>query len=322
VNRVGEIGLAVPLTSLDVPDTYDVSPDTETVNGPLLSGILREMLHDVNDVNDALAWINRGTILREQIVQKDYEKAGYTHQTPWIRETQPGKLSVTEATNLLTFWSKTAEKIQMAEFSVPRVIAPLSRSALQDLIPILNYDGIDVRGIKVICTWITDGRVKTGEDVRALKQNPAITAAAHVMDLLSAADLDPVDTYLSLNTKKLASIGHLLSTSGMDTNALPAFIEDMKELNEQDVHNTCVQMHGRSGASMSATAKETERIINSDEDVQKPDESYIGLNVTVSLLPDGSYSMNVTEYQLRELWRKGLRPYWNGKLLTFNTNEA
>jgi hypothetical protein len=232
-------------TSLELTDEY-LAPGQ-------LGYVLRELIQKFWRINDTMSWVFQGITLLDQVRREDWKHGGFASKTQWVKQARPAG-SETETWNLLTFWNAIAPKIIDAGFEIPDIVNRLSRSAVAELIAIGGKSGVDSRFMKVLCTWIVEGRTTEVTALRELKNAPLLTHSSQIMDVLTQAGRDPVEDYLDLTeneenlTERLAPIVSVITTGGMATTSVSDFIDQMKELPLSDVQELCDNTELRSGA--------------------------------------------------------------------------
>lgn len=259
--------------------------------------------------------------LLAQVQHEDWKIGGYANENQWIIHAKPAG-SATETRNLLTFWRRVYPLIEAAGFEVPQIVNNLCRSSVAELIAICGKPGVDARMVKVICQWIVDGSLTDVMDFRSLKSSPALISASKVMDLLTDAGINPVESYLTLSegqefvADKLHPIAQMLTSVGMAKASLPTFIDQMHKLGPTRVAEYC-------GIAKTAdpSTRQREKEIDAAIATEEPGDTapHEIMDIQVAELPGGYYTTTMSRRQLQEIWSqvKGMRIFLHGQEVKF-----
>lgn len=327
--------------------TVELSPyglpfeiEEEYVSGPLLGACLRHIMHAYVNYDAALAWVFSGKNIKAQAEREDWKTLGYNSRSAWQDAVKPGGMSRSTSTDLINFWTFTFPRIVEAGYDglegrpgLDALVGRLERSAIREMVGLLNLPGIDKRAIEVVCSWVMSGQLVTVEQFRDLKNSPAMRFAVEFMDVIAAGGLDPVETYdsLAMPGTLVAKLGPMaqFATTGEVTGSLSCWVDNMRELAVDRVVDTCASPHGKAHGSESPRAVALERSIEAEvASMQGADrDSHTELQFQMSKeLPDGyrEYRVVLTPAGARALWSKAGAQFFDtaGNLQTFRTNTG
>jgi len=322
-----ELGLQIPATKLAELGDLGLPEDNEEefLSGPTLGLVLRRLIQGLYSIDDAKSWVGMGLTLLSQVDNQDWKTGGYTSMSAWLTGTRPGGMSKTRCLGLMTFWKSTAPRILAAGYALDDILSRLERGSIEEMASLLSHEGADARLAKVICSLVMSGRLQTVDEFRAVKKSTAFLNATTVMDIITAGNVDPVDTYVEMATvddditPRITQVAQFLLSVGIPHDDLPSFVSQAMEMPLDRIAVLLHSPHGKSIGAVSHDARILEEEIAADlGDVDTHTRAIIEVEET----SDGYYRVTrntvLSRALLRKLWStRGFDVIIDGKHMSF-----
>lgn len=226
--------------SVEIPVFRDGLKVFETASGPRLGYFLRKALFDQDRRADLVSWALEAENYYTMKVSGDHEQTDYSTFEKYA-EAQLGRgHALTQIVNMVRWFEVVRPRLARIEIDDEplnhmELINRLSKSSIEELVPVLANPRIDDRGIEVVVHLVLNGSLRTVRDCRELKEHPAFEDVNSLMDRFQEAGLEPVPTWLQLGLKKLAHLAVAIKTIQLTYGDLHNLVVEALDRDESEI---------------------------------------------------------------------------------------